>query len=333
MEVAKGYALLCSRDPVVIEAVEVSAAAQDVELRVVRDAAQVDEAWAGAAVRLIGVEVAARWGSPGPGEAHLVGGSAADLARCSAELSLPVLALPDAQGRLAAVLTRAHQAQTSSRIVTILGAGGGLGVSTLTVSLAAEAARVGRRAVAVDLVASGGGLDLLMGIEAAKGLRWPDLRQARGELGDVFDALPEVGGARILSHGRPGQAPPEEAVRAVFGALSRSADVIVVDAGRGPVHPQTDRTLLVVGADVRSVAAAQSLGPGMRASGVVVRSGPGRRIPAEAVARSLGVECIGAVSTHKALPRLAELGLPPHPGPARRHARQVSAIWRWLSDA
>lgn len=333
MGVAKEYALLVSRDPVVIDAVEISAAAQEVELLVVRDVTQLGSAWAEASVRLIGAEVAARRGSPGPGEAHLVGGSMAELARLSAELTLPVLPLPDAEGRLAAVLARALQTGNSSRIIAVVGAVGGLGVTTLTAALAVEAARAGRRAVAVDMVASGGGVDLLVGAETDPGLRWPDLRHARGELGDVLDALPQVGGARFLSQGRQGEPPEEEAVDSVFAALGRAADVILVDAGRGPVPPQAERTILMVGADVRSVAAAQSLGPTTRASGVVLRSGPGRRIPSEVVARSLGLECIGTVAEHKALPRLAELGLPPHPGPARRYCRQVASIWRWLGDA
>lgn len=332
MEDVKRYALLCSRDPVIIEAVEVSAAALEVELRVEGEAIAVKEAWAGAAVRLLGVELAARWGAPGRGEAHLVGVSAAELARCSAELGLPVLPLPEGQSRLAGVLAAAMRPQATSRTVAVLGASGGLGTSTLTAALAILAARAGKKAVAVDLARGSGGIDLLVGAETTDGLRWPGLAQARGELGDVFAALPEVVGARFLAQGRQGEPPPEPAVEAVLGALARSSDVIYLDAGRGPAPPQAERCLVLVGADVCSVAAAQRLGS-VRAAGLVVRSGQGRRIPAAAVARSLSVDCAGALPHDKALPRLAELGLPPLPGPARRYARSVAAIAEWLDDA
>lgn len=333
MEDVKRYALLCSRDPVVIEAVEVSAAALEVDLRVEGEVAAVKEAWGGAAVRLLGVELAARWGAPGRGAAHLVGVSAPELARCSAELGLPVLPLPEGQSRLAGLLAAALRPQTSSRTVAVVGASGGLGASTLTAALAIAAARAGQRAVAVDLAGGSGGIDLLVGAETAEGLRWPDLAQARGELGDVFEALPEVAGARFLAQGRQGDPPPESAVDAVLGALARSADVIYLDAGGGPAPPQAERSLVLVGADVCSVAAAQRLGRKVRAAGVVVRSGQGRRIPADAVARSLGLDCAGALPHDRALPRLAELGLPPLPGPARRYARGIAVIAGWLEDA
>lgn len=327
------HVLLCTRDPLVVEAVQVSAAALQVDLRVVADAAALSAAWRDASVRLLGVDSASRWGLVGDGEAFVIGTSTDELARCSAELGIPVLPLPDGAGRLATVMSRAVRTTTrQGRVITLLGASGGLGVSTLVVSLALLAADEGEPSVAVDLATASGGLDLLAGVEAAEGVRWPDLARARGELGDLSQALPRAGGAAILSHGRGGAPPPtDEAVTAVLGALSRSVGLTLVDAGRGGPPGRIDRALLVVGADVRSVAAAQMLCP--EVAGVIVRSGPGRNIPGDVVARTLGLECLGVVRHDKAVPRLAELGLPPVPGPARRLQRDVKALWRRVRDA
>lgn len=154
------HVLLCSRDPTVIEAIEVSAAALDVPLRVVNDAGEARAQWSEAALRLVGAEVALRWSSVAPGPAFVVGADAADLARCSAQLGLPVLPLPDDSGRLADVMAKSiTRAPRHAPVVSLLGASGGLGVSTLTVALALLAARSGKRAVGVDL--AHGGLSLI----------------------------------------------------------------------------------------------------------------------------------------------------------------------------
>lgn len=327
------HALLCTRDPFVIEAVQVCAAALQVDLRIVSDAAGLDSGWAGAAVRLLGADSATRWGPVRPGEAFVVGTSSEELTRCSAELGIPVIPLPDGAGHLATVISRAGQTTPQmGRIVALLGASGGLGVSTLVSAVALIGAKAGEDVVAVDLAPASGGIDLVVGAETSDGVRWPDLARARGELGDLTSELPQVGGAAFLSHGRGDDPPPtDEATRVVLAALARSAALTLVDAGRGPVPVMADLSVLVVGADVRSVAAAQMAGP--KVTGMVVRSGPGRRIPPEVVARTLGLELMGAVGHDKAVPRLAELGMPPVPGPARRLKRDASSLWRCLRDA
>ncbi|WP_077687414.1 septum site-determining protein Ssd [Tessaracoccus aquimaris] len=329
------HVLLCTRDPSVVEAVEVSAATQQIELRVVADAAELRAAWPAAVVRLLGVDAASRWGAVGPGEAYVVGGPAAELTRCSAELSLPVLPLPDESGRLAAVLAGSARGPTrGGRVLALVGASGGLGVSTLAASLALLAARSGTSAGVVDLAPASGGLDLLLGAETVEGVRWPDLALARGELGDLRPLLPQVADVALLAQARGVGPPPSgDAVDAVVSALAASTDLTVLDSGRSGAPRGVDQTLLVVGADVRSVAAAQMLDPELRPSAFVARSGPGRRVPAAVMSRTLGLECAGEIGHDKALPRLAEMGLPPLPGPARRFRRDVAALLRWLLDA
>ena len=91
----------------------------------------------------------------------------------------------------------------------------------------------------------------------------------------------------------------------------------------------------VVGADVRSVAAARMLAEGrsLAPTAIVVRRGPGRSLPEQVVARTLGAPSLGQVGHHRALPRLAELGLLPVAGPARGFARQIAPILTGLTGA
>ncbi|GAA3878726.1 hypothetical protein GCM10022275_29060 [Tessaracoccus defluvii] len=322
------HALLCARDPRVIEAVEVSAAALAVDLVVVHDAEAAAEAWPRAALRLVGADVAARWaGLPGSG-GHVTGTDAVELARCSARLGVPVVPLPDEAGRLAALLTAVAGADRGDATVVAVAAGsGGLGASTLVAGLVLAAARRGRRAAAVDLDPAGGGLDLVVGAEAVPGYRWSDLAKARGELGEIWESLPRVGGAAFLAVSReaPG-APPQAAVDAVLGALRRVCDLVVIDAGSTPLDGE--RHLLLVGSDVRSIAAAQMRADSVPRApvGAILRTGRGRGIPPAMAARSLGLGLVGVLRDDRTLPRLAELGLPPSGLGSRRFSRDVTRI-------
>ena len=331
------HALLCSRDPAVIEAVEVTAAAMDVPLRVARDAEAARAQWPTAKLRLVSTEMAARWTSAPPGRAFLIGTAPAELARCSAELELPVLPLPDVGGRLAEALMQASLAGRERGVtVALIGASGGLGVSTLTVGLALGARRAGSSAAVVDLAPCGGGLDLVAGAETSEGMRWSDLGNARGELGDVARSLPSVGGVPLLAHSRDAQAAPSPgAVSAVMTALARGHRIVLADCGRESPPVAADHTVLVVGADVRSVAAARMLAQAnsLTPTAIVVRRGPGRSLPEQVVARTLGAPSLGQVGHHRCLPRLAELGLLPVAGPARAFARQIAPILAGLTGA
>ncbi|MHA6512695.1 septum site-determining protein Ssd [Tessaracoccus sp. Z1128] len=327
--------LLCAKDPSVIEAVEVTAAALELPVQVARDADSVGAHWAAAGLRLVSTEVAARWSSAPAGRAYLVGTSPAELARCSAELELPVLPLPDTGGRLAAVLARARTSERQrGSTVALVGATGGLGVSTLALALGLTGARQAMGSAVVDLAASSGGLDLAVGAEAVEGVRWADLAGAHGELGEVAARLPAVAGMALLAQSRQDPGPPSPgSVSAVVSALARSHRLVVLDCGRDPAPLPVDHTVLVVGADVRSVAAARMLGEtrGVTPSAIVVRHGPGRTLPEQVICRTLVARSLGRIDQHRALPRLAELGLHPVGGPARRYAAQVAAVLRELT--
>lgn len=119
----ESHVLLCARDPAVVEAVEVSAAALQVALRVAHHPDEVRAAWPDAALRLVSTEVAARWSGVAPGAAYLVGTSAAELARCSAGLGLPILPLPDEGGHLMQAMAGAVREEAArGQVVAVMGA-------------------------------------------------------------------------------------------------------------------------------------------------------------------------------------------------------------------
>ncbi|MDO5068052.1 MAG: hypothetical protein Q4D96_12295 [Propionibacteriaceae bacterium] len=320
--------VLVSRDPTLIETVEATALALGVELRLVKGREQLRELWAVTPLRLIGADQASRTaGLEATTGTWLVGFDSPELLRISAELSIPALWLPDHAPRLAEVLTTGGSGSREATVVALVGASGGLGVSSLCVAVATRAAEAGLRSVAVELD-RGGGLDLLFGAEALGGMSWDDLHAARGEIGDLTDHLATVDRVQLLPRGRRvGQEPDRGAVESVLRALRRSHDLVVADAGSGERAAWLGRqatTVLMVGADVSSVAAAR-LGPA-RAAGVVVRCGRGRSLPAGAVAEALGMPLLGQVREDPRVPRLAAEGATVGSRLARRLARDSARL-------
>ena len=177
----------------------------------------------------------------------------------------------------------------SGRVIGVVGARGGIGASSLAAALARRLTRAGpgrrpgrrgggaatgwpaaRAPAAVALVDldAGGGLDVLLGVEGARGLRWPDLTGARGEVSgaELTALLPRWSGVTVLSadRARPG-APPEEVVADVLDALVASHDRVVLDlarrdvlGGRGPLD-RCGVVLVLAARDLRSAAGVLAL--------------------------------------------------------------------------
>jgi len=143
----------------------------------------------------------------------------------------------------------ASGSESGARLIGVVGARGGIGASSLAAALArrlaqgragrarrpVRGARTSTTVALVDLDGAGGGLDVLLGIEEADGLRWPDLRGARGEVSgaELTSLLPRWSGVTVLSadRARPG-APSGEVARAVLDALRESHDWVVLDLDR-----------------------------------------------------------------------------------------------------
>ncbi|MRH90476.1 hypothetical protein GFY24_24035 [Nocardia sp. SYP-A9097] len=180
----------------------------------------------------------------------------------------------------------------------------------------------------VDAAPYGGGIDLLLGLEQAPGLRWPDLviEDGRVSAAALHDALPGIGGTAVLSCGR-GMAAMElapVAVRAVVEAGRAAGDLVVCDlsAERGPYTDEildaADLVVLVVPARLRTIAAAESV------AGYLTRRNPHVRLLVRGP--SPGGLRGREISEVLALPLLA--ALPPQPGLAERLERGGLTIRR-----
>jgi secretion/DNA translocation related CpaE-like protein len=229
----------------------------------------------------------------------------------------------------------------SGRVVTVVGASGGLGASTLAVALAVAAARAGARSVAVDAVLHGGGLDVTAGVEHLPGLRWPDLAGTRGAVDGraLRHGVPRAAGAAILSAGRGGAGPPpaerlaatpELLARAVL-ALREWADVVVVDlpAPHVDVPEGCSTVVLLTGSSARHLADAtatrEALAPVAARTGLVVRGSQRGGMP-DSLAEHLTLPLLAAWDDDRAVVADAERGRVPGERGRSRLARLASRL-------
>ena len=208
-------------------------------------------------------------------------------------------------------------------VIGVIGGRGGAGASILASAIAVTAA-VRRRVMLIDADPLGGGLDLLLGREDYGGIRWPDLL-ARGEgatLGTVYDGLPALGELALLSWDRGDrlEIPPEVLTRAV-DAGRRGSDVVVIDLPRRPdaaaraALEMSDVVILVVPADVRSVASASRVLKLVRSScrevRCVVRGPAPAGLKAHEVSEALRVPLIGMLRPEPSMAVSLERGVAP----------------------
>ena len=318
--------MIC-RVPGLVELGQGAAAAMRSRVEVTREPERLRAAWRDARAVLVGADSAA-WvaglGLPARPGVHVVGRSAQEVMDWSVPLEASVLVLPEQSGYVSTILEGPSDAG-GGMLLRVIGASGGLGVSTLCAGLAQVAAEEGTAAL-VELARAGGGIDVMLGVEQQPGWRWDDLGSAAGTLGDLVARLPGHDRVPVVSLGRQGTEPAAEAASSVLRALLRTQDVVVVDAGRGDdaagVHWTRARTLLVVGADVRGVLAARAMAQAQGRGDVeiVVRRGPGRSLTRDEVADALGLPVVGEVGHHRSLPLALAQGTPPATGD-RRFAR------------
>lgn len=261
-------------------------------------------------------------------EVVLVGEDAAGLAASSMAWDARVVTLPEGQSWLVQLLASGNEA--TGRLVCLLGAGGGVGTSTLAVGLAGALAP-SRTVAVVDADPGSGGLDLLWGAEGEPGWRWPSLLAAEGELAGLRGPVLRVDGTTVVSHARTGAAPGPVALQAVVQALRREHDIVIVDAGRSAgvldAMPAPDRLVLVAADRVQSLAAAgrllDGIGAGLRArSGLALHGGAAGC----GSAAELGVPLWSRIPVDTALARAAEIGVAPQVAAGRRWRRAVQVL-------
>ncbi len=208
------------------------------------------------------------------------------------------------------------------RVLAVVGAHGGAGTSVLAAAVAAESARGGRSSLLVDLDATGGGIDLLLGVEARDGLRWPDLTVAGGlvDATALGAALPRgpAGEAVLSMRAEGGFEAGADAALAVVAALRRAGGLAVVDAGRGRGDAEqaciddADLAVVVTTPRVRACAAARDAvrrSAAARRCVLVVRGPSPGGLRAAEVAAAVGSELAAVVRPDPGLDRSLDDGV------------------------
>jgi secretion/DNA translocation related CpaE-like protein len=326
-----GGVLLITADAALTAAVPRLCALAGRSCEVERDSNAARAAWRAAGTVLVGADVARALAGAGLARRdHVIVLATGIVEEACWRASLAigagtVLRLPDQEAALVDELrTGSAPAGAVARCIAVLGGCGGAGASTLAAGLAFTAAAAGK-VLLVDGDPLGGGLDVLVGAESVPGLRWNELATTRGRLDpEAFaSALCDVSGIRLLSWGRqrPACTLDTEAIDTVMVAATTAFTTVVIDVARFPnrmthrLLEATDDAVVVVPADVRSVAAAAasiaSLGRWIRAPHLVVRDPGAGRLAAKDVAASLGLPLTATLRSEPSVQAAAQRGEPP----------------------
>lgn len=328
--------LVATGDPGLLDDLLRLAAAAGVEVEAFPDAVSARRVWSAAAGVLVGDDLAPDLLLRPPGRRDgvvLVGIDQDDAGVWRRGLDVGaghVVFLPDAETWLVGWLSDRADLGVGRRtlgvgtVVGMVGGRGGGGASTLTVALGLAAARQGASVMLVEADPLGGGLDLMLGLEHAEGLRWPDLAGSRGRVStaSLTAAVLSVDGLGVLPWARDDTlelAP--EAVAAVLSAAARSHDLVVVDLPRllDPAAQEAAArcsvVFLVVPAEVRAVSAAArvAVGVGLVAPRLelVVRGPAPSGLSAEEISDALALPLAGSMRAEPHLAATLERGDPP----------------------
>ncbi|MGI8696220.1 MAG: septum site-determining protein Ssd [Mycobacteriales bacterium] len=326
---APGRPLLVTADEALLDDLLRLSAAAGITASVAPDVSAARPDWAAAPLVVVGGDLLSECSMAGFARrsdvvvVHRAEPAAVDWRALVAVGAESLLVLPGAETELVHRMGDAAEGRPGAGLVVCcVGGRGGAGASVLSCALAVTAASAGRRVLLADLDPVGGGLDLVLGIEGATGLRWPDLDAARGRVSarSMHDALPCTAGVSVLSAIRPdGQADdpdgdpiPADVARAVVTAAAASGDIVIADLPR-QLTPAAlvllavaQQSLVVVPAEVRATAAAArvvaSARPHTSRMAVVVRAPGPARLPPVRVAEVLGLPLAAVIPS---TPRLA----------------------------
>lgn len=229
-------------------------------------------------------------------------------------------ALPDQEADLVSRLSESAENRRADsrggRGIAVIAGRGGAGASVFAAALAYCAGD----ALLIDLDSCGGGLDLLLGVENAPGLRWPDLRLQDGRLAwtAVRQALPGRDAVRVLSGSRAFHEIEKAALAAVADAGSRGGATVVYDVPRqlSPVSAHAleaaDLVVVITSCDVRAIAATAALAGVLRTVnpniGLVVRGPAPGGLRAEDAAQATGLPLLTAMRPESGLDPRIERG-------------------------
>jgi secretion/DNA translocation related CpaE-like protein len=323
--------LIVSADAELLDDLLRLAAAADVEASVVSDAVRARSAWRDAALVVAGPDLSAELADCAPPHRPGVilatsGPDRESVYRLAVDIGAQDVApLPDAEAWLVERMAAATEPPaTGATTIAVLGGRGGAGASVLSAVLASTAAARGLRTLLIDGDPLGGGIDLVLGAEAAPGARWSDYSERRGRLSStaLHDSLPARGGLAVLSWHR-GAVEPVTAgtMRSVLDAATRGYDLVITDLPRQPTDASTealaaaDVTLIVVPAEVRAAVAADRVADlarhYTRDLRLVIRGPAPGGLKPDVIAESLRLPLAGVMAADRRLPGAIERGEPP----------------------
>ena len=340
-------ALLITRDDRLLDDLLRLAAAAGSSLDVAHDTTSGLRGWSAASVVLVGADLAGRVAEQRPprrDHVHVVGHApvAGEVFRSALGAgALDVVELPGADAWLVELLTDAADAADGragpvGRMVGVVGGSGGAGATTFACALALTAARAARAAL-VDFDPLGPGIDRVVGLDRATGVRWAALMSSPGRLGSrsLRAALPDKAGLAVLTWeaGSPA-ALDASAVREVLSAARRGNDVVVLDLPRAldevsaEVVTRCDEVLVLTEPSIPGVASAGRMTGVLRPLnehlGLVVRRARAA-VPTDQVAGVLGVPVVAEVPHQRRLAEHVQLGLGPVHPPRSSLARAARA--------
>ncbi|ROR89322.1 septum site-determining protein Ssd [Nocardioides aurantiacus] len=342
--------LLLSADPLLVSDVQRLAAAAGVVPLVVHDSVQALRAWSAASVVLVGADCAAGIADcrpPRRPRVHLLGRAPVGDGQFRHALALgaeTVSELPASETWLVEMLTDVGDGGGVPGVtVGVVGGSGGAGATVLAAAVARAAAEIGPTLL-VDADPLGAGLDRVLGLDGADGIRWDALHRTTGRLStrSLREALPRSGDLSVLTW------PPDRggrlqafAVREVLSAGRRGFATVVVDLPRHPdpvaeeATVRCDHVVVVSRLTVPAVSAASRvaarLPEPLPRRHLVTRGGAGGVTP-ESAARLLRLPLLAAMSDQRGLDESIDLGA--GPGRAGRGVlvRTARSVVRALAD-
>jgi secretion/DNA translocation related CpaE-like protein len=287
--------------------------------------------WTGAPVVLVGEDCAAALAAASPprrGRVHVLGRAPVGdvLFRDALGLGAETVAgLPASETWLVELLTDVGDGSAVPGVtIGVIGGAGGAGATVFAAALAQMATMTGR-VLLVDADPIGAGIDRVLGLETADGIRWDSMLQTTGRLSSrsLREALPRSGPLSVLTW--PADRPASLqafAMREVLSAGRRGFDVVVVDLPRHrdvvieEAINRCDHVVLVSTLTVPGVSSAARVAqrlPETTPSRHLVTRGNRAGISPESVGRMLRIPLLAAMGDQRGLDEAINLGV----GPAR----------------